>query len=125
MVRSAGIFFVSLWLVAITVPALASTCSVRKFRTLDNQTANGNMYAVSGKPCGVTVVSSRGPVHGTRLVTPPGNGHVSIKGNRVIYVSRPGYVGDDRFVYARDGMDAINRPITRTVEMSVKVADHL
>ena len=83
------------------------------------------MFAVSVKPCSVIVLRSLGPVHGTRLVVPPGNGHVSISGNRVIYVSRPGYVGDDRFVYARDGMDAVNRPITRTVEMSVKVADHL
>jgi len=31
------------------------------------------------------------------------------------------YSGDDSVVHARQGMDTINRPITRTVEVNVKV----
>ena len=42
-----------------------------------------------------------------------------------VYLSRPGYVGDDRFVYVRQGQDAINRPITRTVDVSVKISSRL
>ena len=80
------------------------------------------MYAVSGRRCSITLLRSRGPIFTARLVAQAKNGSVSISGHRVIYVSRPGYAGDDRFVYARHGMDSVNRPISRTVEVSVKVA---
>jgi hypothetical protein len=39
----------------------------------------------------------------------------------VAYTSRAGYVGDDRFVYSRQGFDALNRATTRTVDVAVKV----
>jgi hypothetical protein len=81
------------------------------------------MYAVSGKRCSITLLGTGGgPIHGTRLVAHANNGSVSVSGNRIIYVSRPGYAGDDHFVYARQGSDMLNRPITRTVDVSVKVA---
>jgi hypothetical protein len=83
------------------------------------------MYAASGKRCSITVMRTPGPVFSARVVTQPSNGRVSINGNRVVYLSRPGYVGDDRFVYARQGLDAINRPITRTVDVNVKVSSRL
>src|SRR5882757_3540449 len=100
----------------------ASGCNVPYIRTLDNQTVQGTMYAVSGKRCSIIVQRSSGPVHTARLVAQAKNGSVSISGGRVIYVSRPGYAGDDRFVYARHGMDSVNRPISRTVEVNVIVA---
>ena len=80
------------------------------------------MYAASGQRCSITLLRSSGPITTTRLVAPASNGSVSVSGNRVVYVSRPGYSGDDRFVYVRQGMDSVNRPISRTVEVSVKVA---
>jgi hypothetical protein len=120
MIRSLGIS--CLWLLAISEPALASSsCVVPFIRTLDNQTVQGTMYAASGKRCSITLARSQGPITTTRLVAPARNGSVSVSGNRVVYVSRPGYAGDDRFVYVRQGMDSVNRPVSRTVEVSVKV----
>jgi hypothetical protein len=91
-------------------------------RTLDNQTVQGTIYAASGKRCSITLLWSGGPITTTRLVASARNGSVSVSGNWVVYVSRPGYAGDDRFVYVRQGMDSVNRPISRTVEVSVKLA---
>jgi hypothetical protein len=111
-------------LLTISSPALARTCIVPRFSILDNQIVSGTMYAVSAKPCSVILLQSRGPTYSARVITPPKNGSVAIKGPRIVYVSRPGYVGEDWFVYAREGMDPVNRPVTRTVEMSVKVVGH-
>jgi hypothetical protein len=113
-------------LLAVTVsPAEARNCIVPNIRTLNNQTVSGTMYAVSGKRCSIVVTRSAGPVFSSRLVSPPRNGSVSVQGMRVVYTSRPGFVGEDRFVYARQGMDALNQSITRTVEVNVKVSDRL
>jgi hypothetical protein len=122
MIRTMGFF--CLWLLAISGPALASSrCIVPFIHTLDNQTVQGIMYAASGKRCGIIVIRSGGPIHAARLVAQAGHGNVSVEGNRIVYVSRPGYTGDDHFVYVREGFDTINRPISRTVEVSVRVAD--
>jgi len=83
------------------------------------------MYAVSGLQCSIILRRSPGPVYTTRLLAPPKNGRVSISGNRIVYISTRGYSGDDRFVYVRQGLDTINRPISRTVEVNVKVASSL
>ena len=119
MIRSLAV--VCLLLLASS-PALARSCLVPSIRTLDNQTVSGTMYAASGKKCAITVSHSRGPIHSAHVVATPRNGSVSIAGDRVTYRSRPGYVGDDRFVYARQGFDNLNRPVTRTVDVTVKVA---
>jgi hypothetical protein len=113
-----------LWLLGTLTVAQAATCIVPNFKVLDNQTVNGTMYATSGKPCGVILISSPGPIFNARIITQPSNGRASIQGPRIVYLSRPGYVGDDRFTCARSGMDARSQPVSRTVEMSVKVADH-
>jgi hypothetical protein len=116
----------SLWLLAMAGPTLASSrCIVPLIRTLDKQTVQGTMYAASGKGCSIILIQSRGPIHTTRLVAQASHGRVSVEGNRIVYVSSPGYVGDDHFVYSKHGFDTINRPISRTVEVNVKVAARL
>jgi hypothetical protein len=119
MIRIAGV--VCLFLSAFSETALARTCYFPSIRTLDNQTVNGTMWAFSGKRCSVSLGRSRGPIFSTRLIERPNHGSASVKGNRVIYLSRPGYVGEDRLVYARYGMDMINQPVTRTIILTVKV----
>jgi hypothetical protein len=115
--------FLCLWLSAISSHASASaSCAVPATRTLDNQTVYGTMYAVSGKPCNIMLLRTSGPIQSTRLVAKASRGNVSISGNRVTYVSRQGFAGDDHFIYARQGSDMLNRPITRTVDVTVKVA---
>ena len=112
------------WLLAISAPALARTCIVPNFKVLHNQTSIATMYATSGKPCSVILISSPGPMLSARIIAQPSNGRASIQGPRIVYISRPGYVGDDRFTYARSGMNARSELVTGTVEMNVKVADH-
>jgi hypothetical protein len=99
-------------LLLIVAPAQAAKCIVPTFRILDNQTVNGTMYATSGKPCSVILVATLGPMLSARIITQPSNGRASIQGPRIVYVSRPGYVGDDRFTDARSGMDGHSQPIT-------------
>jgi hypothetical protein len=121
MIRTVGIF--CFWLLAISGPALASSqCIVPLIHTLDNQTVQGTMYAASGKRCSIILLRSGGPIHTTRLVAQASHGSVSVVGNQIVYVSRPGYAGDDHFVYVKQGFDTANRPIARTVEVNVKVA---
>lgn len=105
--------------------AWAANCDGRRFPTLNNQTVPGWLYAVSGKRCSINVARSKGPVFGAKLVSPPSHGTASIRGTRVFYVSRPGFIGEDHFSFALIGQDMLNNPITRTVDMTVQVSDHL
>jgi hypothetical protein len=105
--------------------AVAANCAVPPYRTLGNQTVQGNMFVVSGKRCGVISLRTAGPTFGSRVLQQPAHGRVSIEGRRVVYVSRPGYFGEDRFVFARDGLDTRNKPRTNTIEMHVQVSRHL
>jgi hypothetical protein len=123
MIRFAGL--TCLLLSVLSGPALAASCVVPLTRTLDNQTVSGTMYVVSGKRCSIILQRSAGPIHGVKLVSGARNGSVSINGGQVVYVSSAGFVGDDRFTYARHGMNAPNQPITRTIEVNVKVAARL
>ena len=61
MIRTVGLL--CFWLLAISGPALARPCIVPFIRTLDNQTAQGNMYATSGKRCSIILLRSRGPMN--------------------------------------------------------------
>jgi hypothetical protein len=122
MIKTIGILL--LWLFALSVPASASrSCHVPFIHTPNNQTVRGTMFVVAGKRCSISLRRSLGPIYNTHLVAGARNGRVSVNGYRVTYVSRPGYVGEDHFVYAREGLSTRNQPITRTVEVTVKVAE--
>jgi hypothetical protein len=123
MIRFTGLL--CLLLSVLSGPALAGSCVVPYIRTIDNQTANGTMYVVSGKRCSIVLLRSAGPMHSAKLVSRPSNGSVSIDGGRVVYVSSAGYVGDDHFTYARQGLNALNQPVTRTINVNVKVSARL
>jgi hypothetical protein len=100
----------------------ARACSVPYIRTLNNQTVDGHMTARSGRPCSIRMRTSAGPTSGASIVQHPANGTLSIGGgNRIIYRSRPGFVGSDAFAYARHGLDRYNSPVTRTVRVAVRV----
>src|SRR3569833_575553 len=120
MIRAVGLSCVLL--AALSSQAFAGTCRVPFIRTLAHQTVKGTMFAVTGKPCSIVLTRSMGPMFVTRLVSSPSHGAVSVSGNRIVYVSRPGFIGDDHLSYARDGQDVLNRPITRTVDLTVKVS---
>jgi len=114
------------WLLAISMLALsasaASACRVAPIRTLDNQTVTGYMFATTGRRCGIIITYTHGPIFSTSLVSNAKNGTVMVSGGRISYTSRPGFVGDDEFTYARRGMNNQNQPIVRTINVAVKVA---
>ena len=118
------------WLLAISILALSapaafaasSTCRVPTIGTLDNQTVTGYMFVTSGRRCSIIVGRSRGPTFSAALVSNAKNGTVTVSGGRVTYASRPGFVGDDAFTYARHGLNRVNEPVVRTVNVAVKVA---
>jgi hypothetical protein len=90
--------------------------------TLAGQTVDDFMTVKSGRRCSIVMLTSRGPMPTTRIVAPPAHCSAYIEaGNRIVYRSRPGYVNSDSFSYARGGMDALNKSITRTVQIGVTV----
>ena len=107
-------------------PAFAAApCWVPAVRALPNQTLQRDMLVVSGKSCTLVVINSSGPMYTAHLIAPPSSGRVSIRGARVTYISRSGYVGGDHFVFAREGIDGMNQRTVWTVEMNVRVTDRL
>jgi hypothetical protein len=56
------------------------------------------------------------------VIDRPTNGTASVgAGNRIIYVSRAGYVGRDAFTYTRTGLNRHNDKVVRTVRVAVFV----
>jgi hypothetical protein len=123
MFRAAVVLCV--WLSFVCTPAFATSCWTPTTRILANQTVQRDMFLVSGKRCSLVVLRSLGPIYSARLIAPPRSGRVSIRGGRITYVSRPGYLGDDHFMFAREGTDPMNRPVTWTIEMNVHVKERL
>jgi len=100
----------------------AQACRDPSIRTLDNQTVSGMMTARTGKPCNISLQRTVGPMFSAHIVERPANGTASVgAGNRIIYVSRPGYAGRDAFTYARTGLNRQNAKVVRTVRVSVIV----
>jgi hypothetical protein len=123
MIRTIGLSCVLL--VGLGSQASAAVCVVPNYRTLANQTAQGNMFVVSGKRCGVISLRTAGPTFSSRVLRQPAHGRVSVQGRRIVYVSHAGYIGEDSFVFARDGLDTLNKPRTNTIEMHVEVSKRL
>jgi hypothetical protein len=109
-------------LFSTSLASAAPRCDVPLIRTLDNQTVSGTMYATSGRPCGIVVQHTNGPMFSAELVQIAKNGKVVVAGGKIVYTSRPGYVGEDQFTYARRGMNNRNEPVVRTVNVTVQVA---
>ncbi len=100
----------------------SALCSVPRFNFLANQTVDAYMTVSSGDRCSIRMAISSGPNHSTEIVQRPSNGTVATEApHRVIYRSRPGYVGNDIFVFAWRGLSNINAPVVRTVRVNVRV----
>ena len=71
------------------------------------------MVVKSGVWCGTRFRGSLGPTYGVKFLQRPAHGTVRVDSRQgVYYRARPGYVGSDRFVYARYGLDAQGNPRT-------------
>lgn len=110
-----GFLFISM----AAEPALA--CWVPWVRTYHNQTVDNTMSVQSGKRCSI-VFRSSGPTESHSIAQAPKNGTLSVGSiGRLTYRSRPGFVGNDSFVYVRRGRDMQNNPSVRTVRIAVTV----
>ncbi len=119
MIKVLGV--ICLVLAAGSVDA-AARCSVPRISTFDNETVNGRMTVSSGAECRIVMKHSRGPTYSAHIVDRPSHGTATVaSGNRIVYRSRPGYVGSDSFAYARRGETHAGAPTTRTVRISVNV----
>src|SRR6266850_2975960 len=108
--------------VAAFIAESADACSVPNGTELANQTTAGRMTVRTGKPCGVRMIFSRGPTYSVEIAQRPRNGTTTVDPpHRIVYRSRPGFVGSDTFTYVRRGLDTQNNPVVRTVEFAVTV----
>src|SRR5437868_5420932 len=111
-----------LFLVAI---GLVMFCTDAAFACEGPWNAGAARHAVmkvqSGKPCAIWFRSS-GPIHSVQIVKRPAHGTVSIgEVKKVIYQSRPGYMGPDSFTYAYVGRTANNVRGRAVITYSVMV----
>jgi hypothetical protein len=123
MIRAAGLLCICLSVVCS--PAFATNCWVPKTPLSTGNAYQRNMFVVSGKSCSLVLLNTPGPMRGVRLIAPPASGRVVISGQPITYVSHQGYLGNDHFVFVREGMDADNRSATWTIDMSVEVKERL
>jgi hypothetical protein len=113
-----GAFLVCL---AAAAEAQSQTCHVPVFRALDNQTFDGHMRVKSGARCGIARRDSSAAITSTRIISPPAYGRASVHGARIVYFSRRGYVGADRFTFQGSGTSRYGTPVVRTVNVNVTV----
>lgn len=79
------------------------------------------MKVQSGKPCAIWFRSS-GPIYSVQIVKRPAHGTASVgEAKKVIYQSRPGYMGPDSFSYAYVGRSAGNVPGRQVITFAVTV----
>jgi hypothetical protein len=107
--------------VCLVMSAQAQSCNVPFFRALDNQTFDGHMTVKSGMRCSIVRQNSSAAITTTRIVSPPAYGAASTRGAHIIYASRRGYTGPDRFTFQGSGMDRYGKPVVRTVNVNVSV----
>jgi hypothetical protein len=108
-------------LLCAATTAHAQTCHVPPFRALDNQAFNGYMTVKSGARCAVVRQNSSAAITSTRIISPPGYGTASVRGAHIVYASRRGYVGPDRFTFQGSGSGRYGAPVVRTVNVQVNV----
>jgi hypothetical protein len=82
-----------------------AACGVGQFSFFANQTTDVRMVADSGKSCGIIVrAGSHSRYDGVNVRVPPRHGTVSSRaGVGVTYRSRPGFKGEDTFVFSVTG----------------------
>jgi len=79
------------------------------------------MRVTSGDPCGYRM-QSLSPVHTYAIAQRPSHGTATVEGSRIRYRSRPGFVGNDTFIYALHGHTATgNIPAVWRVRVHVTV----
>ena len=81
------------------------------------------MTAPSGRPCTTGQgfrVNQRNTFHGMKITARPSHGTATASGHLIKYQSRPGYVGNDTFVFTIYGTQS-GAPRVASVQVNVSV----
>jgi hypothetical protein len=99
----------------------AHACYGSPMLTPFGHTSTMTMTVRSGRPRDIAF-SSLGPVTSTTVDKRPAHGAVVVDSfGRVVYRSRPNFIGEDSFRYSRRGFDHLNKPIVTYMQVAVKV----
>lgn len=99
----------------------SAACLTQRLLTSRDQTVDTRMRVTSGDPCGYRM-QSLSPVHIYAIAQRPSHGTATVEGSRIRYRSRPGFVGNDTFIYALHGHTATgNIPAVWRVRVHVTV----
>jgi hypothetical protein len=113
------VFILSLWL--ITLGAAEAGCTVPRFSFHLDQTSDAQMYVTRGSACSINVhAGGRSRFDGISILARPQNGTVGTRSVGVTYRPKPGFAGQDSFVFAVMGQFAGGAG-KATIRVSVKV----
>lgn len=80
------------------------------------------MTVKAGATCSALHGGSFGPMLSTVIAKRPAHGSATVRySHNVVYLAPRGYTGSDTFTYVRRGLDNLNRPAVRTVNVLVTV----
>lgn len=107
-----------------TAPAFAANCSFQPFSTVPGADLTLQWTAKSGRPCDLTLRVGNGTgATEMQVIQQASNGTASTPSlSSIRYISRPGFVGRDRFVIERTAESMARRVIRGTAHWTIDVA---
>lgn len=82
---------------------------------------SGSTTVKAGKGCAFGVNGIEGAINETIITQKPKVGQAGIRGNRAIYIAKPGYLGPDEFAYTYIGTDQYGGPMRVTIRRMITV----
>jgi hypothetical protein len=110
----------ALALLAISSQAEAGTCQVDPLPLARKIDAESRMVVSSGTACGMSITLP-GAINNIKIMQKPKSGIAGIRGSTVFYVAKPGFKGQDEFVYIYEGAEAYGGEINITIRQKVDV----
>jgi hypothetical protein len=107
-------------LVSLGGPAAAATCHVSPVPLAGQADVESHMSVSAGTACGMNI-SLPGAITDIRILQTPKSGAAGIRGSAVVYAPKPGFQGQDEFVYSYEGTEAYGGAINITIHQKVDV----
>ncbi len=104
-------------------PVLAANCAFQPFSTVPGADIELHWTAKSGRPCNLTLrIGNGNGATEMRVVEPASNGTATTPSlSSIGYVSRPGFVGQDRFIIERTAESMARVVIRGTAHWTIHV----
>jgi len=102
--------------------ASAQACTFR-FSFVFGQVTNGTLTAASGESCAVTEDRTGGKtvIKSVKVTSPPKNGSASPGPIGVTYRSKPGFKGNDSFIFTIFGDGNAGTNVTATIQITATI----